>query len=91
MPDGALVGAGIGCHTMALLMDPERVGSIAGVTAMGNEGMQWLGMYDFVDRDHFIQNLGDGTYFHSGQLAITAASRRARTSPSSCSTTAWSR
>jgi len=40
---------------------------------MGNEGMQWLGMYDFVDRDHFFQNLGDGTYFHSGQLAITAA------------------
>src|SRR5262245_28546809 len=73
VPDGALVGAGIGCHTMALLMDPERVGSIAGVTAMGNEGMQWLGMYDFVDRDHFFQNLGDGTYFHSGQLAITAA------------------
>ena len=73
VPDGALVGAGIGCHTMALLMDPDRVGSIAGVTAMGNEGMQWLGMYDFVDRDHFFQNLGDGTYFHSGQLAITAA------------------
>jgi len=73
VPDDALVGAGIGCHTMALLMDPERVGSIAGVTAMGNEGMQWLGMYDFVDRDHFFQNLGDGTYFHSGQLAITAA------------------
>ena len=73
VPDGALVGAGIGCHTMALLMDPDRVGSIAGVTAMGNEGMQWLGMYDFVDRDHFFQNLGDGTYFHSGQLAITGA------------------
>ena len=54
-------------------MDPARVGHIAGVTAMGNEGMQWLGMSEFVERDHFIQNLGDGTYFHSGQLAITAA------------------
>ncbi|MDY7106417.1 MAG: indolepyruvate ferredoxin oxidoreductase family protein [Actinomycetota bacterium] len=73
VPDGTLVGAGIGCHTMALLMDAERVGDIAGITPMGNEGTQWIGMSDFVDRDHFIQNLGDGTYFHSGQLAITAA------------------
>ena len=40
---------------------------------MGNEGTQWIGMADFVERDHFIQNLGDGTYFHSGQLAIQAA------------------
>ena len=73
VPDGALVGAGIGCHTMALLMDPDRVGNIAGITCMGNEGTQWIGMAPFVDRDHFIQNLGDGTYFHSGQLAVTAA------------------
>ncbi len=40
---------------------------------MGNEGTQWIGMSDFVERGHFIQNLGDGTYFHSGQLAVTAA------------------
>ena len=73
VPDGTLVGAGIGCHTMALLMDPDRVGDIAGITPMGNEGTQWVGMADFVEREHFIQNLGDGTYFHSGQLAITAA------------------
>lgn len=72
-PEGALIGAGIGCHTMALLMDPERVGNIAGITCMGNEGTQWIGMAPFLDRDHFIQNLGDGTYFHSGQLAIGAA------------------
>ncbi len=72
-PDGSLIGAGIGCHTMTLLMDPERVGDIACVTAMGGEGMPWVGMSDFVDREHFIQNLGDGTYFHSGQLAIQAA------------------
>jgi indolepyruvate ferredoxin oxidoreductase len=58
---------------MALLVDSERVGDIVALTCMGNEGVQWIGMAPFVDRDHFIQNLGDGTYFHSGQLAITAA------------------
>ena len=69
---GTLVGAGIGCHTMALLMDPERVGEIAGVACMGNEGIAWVGMSDFVGRDHWVQNLGDGTYFHSGQLTVPA-------------------
>lgn len=73
VPDGTLVGAGIGCHTMVLLMDDERVGDISGVTAMGNEGMQWIGMEPFVNREHFIQNIGDGTYFHSGQLTIPSA------------------
>ncbi|MGI9601513.1 MAG: indolepyruvate ferredoxin oxidoreductase family protein, partial [Acidimicrobiales bacterium] len=72
-PEGALVGAGIGCHTMAMLMDPDRFGDIAGVTCMGSEGAQWIGMSQFVDRDHFIQNVGDGTYFHSAQLAIQAS------------------
>ena len=73
VPDDSLIGAGIGCHTMVLLMDDDRVGDIAGVTAMGNEGMQWIGMEPFVDRKHFIQNIGDGTYFHSGQLTIPSA------------------
>ena len=73
VPDGALVGAGIGCHTMTLLMDPSRVGEIVGITCMGNEGTQWIGMSDFVDTPHLFQNLGDGTFFHSGQLAIQAA------------------
>ena len=73
VPEGALVGAGIGCHTMALLMDKERVGDIGGLGCMGNEGVQWIGMSDFLEREHFIQNLGDGTYFHSGQLAIQAS------------------
>jgi indolepyruvate ferredoxin oxidoreductase len=73
VPDGAIVGAGIGCHTMTLLMDPDRVGDITAITCMGNEGTQWIGMSNFVERDHSFQNLGDGTYFHSGQLAITAA------------------
>ena len=73
VPDGSLVGAGIGCHTMALLMDPDRVGDIVGLTCMGQEGTQWVGMEPFVETRHIFQNLGDGTYFHSGQLAITGA------------------
>jgi indolepyruvate ferredoxin oxidoreductase len=72
-PEGTLVGGGIGCHAMVALMDAERVGDIAGLTAMGNEGAQWIGMSPFVDRDHLVQNLGDGTFFHSGSLAVRAA------------------
>lgn len=71
--EGTVVGAGIGCHTMILLGDPDRHGDIAGITCMGNEGTQWIGMAPFVDTPHMVQNLGDGTFFHSGQLAITAA------------------
>jgi indolepyruvate ferredoxin oxidoreductase len=70
VPDGALVGAGTGCHGMTLLMDPERVGESVGITAMGNEGAQWIGMEPFVEADHLFQNYGDGTFFHSAQLAI---------------------
>ncbi len=73
VPDDVLVGAGIGCHTMTLMMDEEKVGETAGLTQMGGEGSQWIGMAPFVDREHFIQNLGDGTFFHSGQLSIQAA------------------
>ncbi|WP_395156492.1 indolepyruvate ferredoxin oxidoreductase family protein, partial [Ilumatobacter sp.] len=73
VPEGSVVGAGIGCHTMVLFMDDQRVGDVASLTVMGNEGAQFIGMAPFVETDHFIQNLGDGTYFHSGQLAIQAA------------------
>ena len=73
VPDGALIGSGIGCHSMNMLMEESRVGDIAGVGAMGSEGAQWIGISPFVDRPHFIQNIGDGTFFHSGQLAIQAA------------------
>ena len=62
-----------GCHGMVLLMDDSKVGDIAGITAMGAEGTQFIGMAPFVEREHFIQNLGDGTFFHSGQLAIQAS------------------
>ncbi len=73
VPDGALVGAGTGCHGMSLLMPEELVGQTFGITAMGNEGAHWIGMEQFVDTRHVFQNFGDGTYFHSGQLAIQAA------------------
>ncbi len=73
VPEGTIVGAGTGCHGMSLLMDPERVGETIGITAMGNEGAHWIGMAPFVDTDHIVQNFGDGTYLHSGQLAIQAA------------------
>jgi indolepyruvate ferredoxin oxidoreductase len=70
---GTLVGGGIGCHAMVALMEPERVGDLVGLTCMGGEGAQWIGMAPFVQRDHLVQNLGDGTYFHSGSLAVRAA------------------
>lgn len=69
-PDGALVGGGIGCHTMLLLM-PNR--EVTGITAMGGEGVQWVGAAPFSNADHIFQNLGDGTLFHSGTLAIRQA------------------
>jgi indolepyruvate ferredoxin oxidoreductase len=70
---GTLVGAGIGCHGMVALMDPERIGDVVGLTCMGNEGTQWIGIAPFVERDHLVQNLGDGTFFHSGSVAVRAA------------------
>ncbi|MGV1007492.1 MAG: indolepyruvate ferredoxin oxidoreductase family protein [Dermatophilaceae bacterium] len=73
VPDGTVVGAGTGCHVLAVFMRPEEVGSILGITAMGNEGAQWVGASSFVGLEHFTQNLGDGTYAHSGILGIRSA------------------
>jgi indolepyruvate ferredoxin oxidoreductase len=69
LPEGARAGGGIGCHTMALWMDRGT----SGLTQMGGEGLSWVGEAPFSKTPHVFQNLGDGTYNHSGILAIRAA------------------
>jgi len=69
VPEGSVAGAGIGCHTMAAWMDRGTIG----LTHMGGEGAQWAGMAPFIDTEHRFQNIGDGTLFHSGSMAIRQA------------------
>ena len=69
VPEGSRAYAGIGCHYMAQWMDRKTLG----YTQMGGEGANWIGEAPFSKRDHVFQNLGDGTYNHSGYLAIRAA------------------
>ena len=69
VPDGSTALAGIGCHIMALWMDRNTTT----VTQMGGEGVTWIGQAPFTATKHVFVNLGDGTYFHSGILAIRAA------------------
>src|SRR5215813_7649980 len=69
VPDGSMAMAGIGCHTLAINMDRNT----KTFTHMGAEGAPWVGASHFSDMPHVFQNLGDGTYFHSGYLAIRHA------------------
>ena len=73
VPEGSLVGIGIGCHGMVSTIGHPNRGEFTGITQMGGEGTHWIGMAPFVDTPHIFQNLGDGTFFHSGQLAVQAA------------------
>ena len=52
---GTLVGGGIGCHGMVAMMEPERIGELVGLTCMGSEGAQWIGMAPFVERQHLVR------------------------------------
>ncbi len=69
VPEGSRAYAGIGCHYMAQWMDRNT----SGFTQMGGEGANWIGEAPFSTRNHVFQNLGDGTYNHSGSLAVRAA------------------
>ena len=69
VPEGSRAYAGIGCHYMAQWMERKTLG----YTQMGGEGANWIGEAPFSKRDHVFQNLGDGTYNHSGNMAIRAA------------------
>ena len=69
VPEGSIAMAGIGCHYMAQWMERNTLG----FTHMGAEGANWVGQSPFSTRKHIFQNIGDGTYFHSGIMAIRAA------------------
>ena len=66
VPEGSRAMAGIGCHFMTIWMDRDTVG----FTQMGGEGVPWVGQQPFSNDRHMFANLGDGTYFHSGLLAV---------------------
>ncbi|MBL8234044.1 MAG: indolepyruvate ferredoxin oxidoreductase family protein [Bryobacterales bacterium] len=69
--DHQVAGGGIGCHGMSAMLQDANRGYLF-CTHMGGEGVPWIGMSPFVDRQHIFQNQGDGTFFHSGSLAVEA-------------------
>ncbi|HTK61982.1 MAG TPA: indolepyruvate ferredoxin oxidoreductase family protein [Pseudonocardia sp.] len=78
VPEGAIAGGGIGCHAMVAMVGRES-SNVSSLTQMGGEGAQWIGQAALLDtagfpdgRPHAFQNMGDGTFAHSGQLAVQA-------------------
>ncbi|HVX21126.1 MAG TPA: indolepyruvate ferredoxin oxidoreductase family protein [Acidimicrobiales bacterium] len=72
-PEDFTIGAGIGCHNLVKMLPASRVGEVTTLTQMGGEGAQWAGIEPFLPPRPFVQNLGDGTFMHSGSLAIRFA------------------
>jgi indolepyruvate ferredoxin oxidoreductase len=70
LPAGSRALAGIGCHGMQIFLDNANCKTVA---QMGGEGMHWLGQQPFTEESHVFANLGDGTYAHSGSLAVRQA------------------
>ena len=70
IPEGSISMTGIGCHTMVNFVNPDLA---LLPTQMGGEGANWIGLAPFTETPHIFQNMGDGTYYHSGLLAIRAA------------------
>jgi len=69
VPEGSQALGGVGCHYMATWMDRGT----SGLTQMGGEGADWVGLAPYVEMPHVFQNMGEGTYYHSGYLAIRQA------------------
>ncbi len=68
-PEGSVAAGGIGCHAMAMYSGPEMMPN----AQMGGEGAHWYSLGHFSDTPHIFQNMGDGTYYHSGLLAVRGA------------------
>jgi len=69
VPEGSQALSGVGCHYMAAWMDRDT----GGLTQMGGEGVDWIGLSRYTRMQHVFQNMGEGTYYHSGYLAIRQA------------------
>lgn len=69
VPEGSQARSGVGCHYMAAWMERDT----AGLTQMGGEGVDWIGLAPYIETPHVFQNMGEGTYYHSGYLAIRQA------------------
>jgi indolepyruvate ferredoxin oxidoreductase len=69
--EGSVAGGGIGCHAMVALTH-RPASEVSSITQMGGEGAQWIGQAPFTGAGHMFQNMGDGTFAHSGQLAVQA-------------------